>query len=252
MRIDLLQAAVAMSAGLHARFGQEFSSVWFDDLYASAERAAAIHGRALRNFKAIKIHGLTEIAGLVQSLKSERLIFAGSRYGEPLISLAALRSIGLKTVCAYWALGDADQAFLQSRGVRMIDLARQTNWFSLVRLLQNLQADGYAVCLISEAPGKTRARCDFLGYSVNCAKFIEVYARLNRCITIPTYCRLLSDRQVSIHCDAPLTDHRNITQRLLSGLEALIYGDPLNYLWSVPSIIFFGSTRIIEWPALSA
>jgi Bacterial lipid A biosynthesis acyltransferase len=175
---------------------------------------------------------------LTRNLKSERLLFAGSQFGLPLASLAALSLIELKIACAFWAIAEVDRKFLQSRGVRTIDIAQQTNRFSFVRLLKNLHADGYAICLVCDAPGKSHARYDFLGYKVNCANLIEMYARLNKCTVIPTYCRLLSGHEVSMHCDLPLMDHENMTQRLLSNVETLIYDDYANYRWNGKSIIF--------------
>ncbi len=243
---DLLGPAVAMSAGLYARFRHEFIVTQFDFLKSHSRNVKAIHRRLLRGGEAIKFLGLNDLAKPLQKLRTERVIFAGSQFGPPLASVVALTSMGVKVAGVYWALSKTYGRILENRRVRAINLTEQTNRFALIRLLQKLHDDGYVIWLMCDAPGKSRIRYKFLGYSVICANLIEVYARLYGCTVVPTYCRLLSDDEVSVHCGAMSTNYQNMTQRLLSNLQALIYEDPINYLWSGASIVFSDSRAILN------
>jgi hypothetical protein len=233
----LLGAARAMTAGLHTKFGERFVPGQCYALKAQLARWSGIHKRLLGNGKGLSICGSDKVAELLQNLKSERLIFAGCQFGPPLVSVAALSSLGANVAGVYWALGKTQRQILDKCRVRAIDMTGQTNRFALIRLLQGLQADGYIVWLMCDVPGKSRERYNFLGYKVRCANLIEVFARLSHSTVVPTYCRMISE-DVSVHCDAPLTDYSNMTQRLLSNVETLIYEDPMNYLWDGTSIIF--------------
>jgi lauroyl/myristoyl acyltransferase len=227
-----------MSAGLCARFNHKFIVRQFDALSVQAGKAKEAHRRLLRDKEKIKFRGLNDAAELLQRLKSDRVIFAGSQFGPPLVSLAALASVGPRIAIVYWALSKTTKRILENCQVHTIDMTEQTSWLAFVRLLQKLQADGYFIWLMCDAPGKSRSRYDFLGYSVRCANLIEVYARIYDCMVIPTYCRLISYAEASLHFDTPLINHQNMTQLLLSNLEELIHKEHINYIWNKACIVF--------------
>jgi hypothetical protein len=243
---DLLVSAFVMSAGLSARFGKKFVARQFHALNSQLARSRRLHRRLLSGRETIRFSGLNDIAVLLQNFRSERVILAASLFGPALVSFAALTSVGAKVATIYWAMSEAHRQVVDACSIHAIDMTRQTNRLSFIRLLQELHADGYVIWLMCDAPGESRIRHNFLEYSVCCAHLIEVYARVNRCTVIPTYCRVLSDEDASLHCDAPLTDYNNLTQRLLSNLEAMIYQDPINYLWSGRTIIFSDPRAIVN------
>jgi hypothetical protein len=227
-----------MTAGLNGKFDKGSISRRFDELNSQFATLTGVHKRLLDNAKRLNIRGSDQVAELLQRSKSERLIFAGCQFGPPLVSVEALSSLGANVAGVYWALGKTPRLILDRCGVYAIDLTKQTNPIALIRLLQRLQDDGYMVWLLCDVPGKSRARYNFLGYSVRCANLAEVFARVSRSKVVPIYSRMISEEDVSVHCDAPLTDYRNMTQRLLSNVETLINEDPMNYLWDGTSIIF--------------
>ncbi len=235
-----------MSAGLYGRFGRKFITGQFNALNSQVEKTKRFYRRLLRDSETIEFHGLNNFAKLLRNLRSERVILAGSQFGPPLVSFAALTSLGLKVATVYWAWSETHRRILQNCGVHAIKMTEQTNRISFIRLLQKLHDDGYIIWLMCDAPGKSRIQYDFLGYTARCANLIEVHARIHGCTVIPTYCQLLSDNEASLHCNAPLTDYQYMTQRLLSNLQALIYEDPLNYLWGGSSIIFSDPQAILN------
>lgn len=227
-----------MSAGLAAKFDREFIASQFDALLLHTDKTRAAHQRLLRAGKQIKFQLPNDAAGLLQDVRSERVIFAGSQFGPPLVSLAALASAGLGIAVAYWALSETRRRILENCRIFLIDMTKQESPRGLIRLLRELQAGGYYIWLMCDAQGKSRTRYDFLGYSVRSANLIEVYSRICGSMVIPTYCRLISDAEVSLHFDAPITHRQGITQLLLSKLDALICGDPINYTWNKACIVF--------------
>jgi hypothetical protein len=242
----LLGSAIALSAGLYSRYEHDFIVAQFPALQWHLRKVKSVHRRLLRDRNEISFRGIDQIANLLHDVKSQRVVFAVSQFGPILASVPALTSIGVKVAGVYWALSDNNGRILESCRAHFIDLSEQRNGLSLIRSMQELHADGYVLALMCDAPGKSRSRYEFLNYTVRCANLIEVYARLNCCAVIPTYCQLLSDAEVSLHCTPPVTDYRNMTQRLLSDLEALIYKDYINYLWSGTSIIFSDSRAMVN------
>jgi lauroyl/myristoyl acyltransferase len=234
----LLGAALALSAGLRLKFDQRFLAAQFSELRRHLETVTNVHRGLLRDHPMVKFDGVDEIAFRLDALKTQRVIFAGSQFGPLLASVAALGSINVKVAGVYWTLAENNRRILKSCGAHFIDLTEYGNWRSMIRSLQQLHASGYVLWLMCDVKGRSRIHYDFLGYSVPCATLIEVYAKLSKCIVIPAYCRVVSNNEVSLHCGPNLTDHENITQRLLSDLEYQIYADPINYLWSDASIIF--------------
>lgn len=241
-----LGAAIAMAAGLKGRFGDSFVAEQCQALDAQVETWQGIHTRLLGGGTVLRIDGLDAVAELWRSLKAERAIFAGSLFGPPLVGIAALSALGAKVAGVYWRAGKTQRQILAKHRVQAIDLAAQTNRFAVIRRLQSLQADGHVLYLLCDVPGQSRKRYDFLGYDVQCATLIELLARLSRAPVVPIYCRMLADAEVSVHCDAPLTDAKNMTQRLLTNLETLIYDDPMNYLWDATSIVLSDASAFFE------
>ena len=246
-----LGAAIAMAAALKRRFGDRFVAKQCQALesqmarWQGAQRRLLGNGKGLRG-QGLRIGGLDAVAEIWHGLEPEGAIFAGSLFGPPFVGIAALSALGAKVVGVHWGLGQLQRQILAQNRVEAIDLATQTNVFALVRRLQNMQADGHTLWLNCEASGQSRQRYNFLGYEVQCATLIELLARLSGAPVVPVYCRMLADAEVSVHCDAPLTDAKNMTQRLLTNLETLIYDDPMNYLWDATSIVLSDASAFFE------
>jgi hypothetical protein len=242
----LLQATVAMTAGLHKEFSESFIARQFPALNSQFTKLRGIYSGLLGDGKNFGIGGLDGVAELLRTLKSERVIFAGSQFGSPLVSIAALASLGANVAGIHLTLGNTQKQILDKYRVHAIDITEPTNLFAFIRPLQKLHDDGHVIWLMCDAPGKSRARYNFLGYAVRCANLIERFARIGRCTVVPTHCRLISEREASVHCDAPLADYDSMTQRLLSNVETRIYEDPANYIWDGASIIFSDPQAILN------
>ena len=246
-----LGAAIAMAAALKRRFGDCFVAKQCQALESQMARWQGAQRRLLGDGNGssglgVRIGGLDAVAELWHGLKPEGAIFAGSLFGPPFVCIAALSALGAKVAGVHWGLGQMQRQILAQNRVQAIDLAAQTNRFALVRRLQNMQADGHTLWLNCEASGQSRQRYKFLGYKVQCATLIELLARLSGAPVVPIYCRMLADAEVSVHCDAPLTDANNLTQRLLTKLETLIYDEPMNYLWDATSIVLSDPLAVFE------
>ena len=241
-----MEAAIGITAGLRADLGERSTVRQFHALNSQFAKVTGIHQSLLGEGRDISIRGQDEVAELLCTLKSERVLFAGSQFGPPLLSIAALTSLGANVATVYWALGKTHRQIFDKYRVHAIDMTEQTNRFAFIKLLKKLHAEGYVIWLMCDAPGESRAHYNFLGYAVRCANLIETYARLGRCTVVPIYCRLISDEEASVYCDPPLKDYQEMTQRLLSRLETLIYDDPINYLWGGRSIIFSDPQAILN------
>jgi lauroyl/myristoyl acyltransferase len=235
---DLLGPAIALSAGLYSRFNRRFIVSQFPVLRSHLTKVRAIHRRLLQDGSTISFDGLDKVASLLRGVGHQDVIFAGSQFGPTLVSVAALASMGVKVAGVYWELSESNRRILESRSVHAVDLNGHLNWHSLIARLRELHAGGYVLWLMYDAPGKSRSRYKFLGYDVRNTNLLEIYTRLNSCAVIPTCCRLLSDDEARLQCGPPITDCKNVTQRLLTNLESQIYEDPINYLWWDSSIIF--------------
>ena len=235
---DLLGSAVALAAGLSSRFDHDYITGQFQALRLHHTKVAHLHRRLVCGVDKVRYRGMRRVASLLQGLRSQRVIFAGSQFGPILAGVAALASIGAKVAGVYSALSGNNARILRNCRANFIDLNRYKTGFSILEAMRQLHSDGYVIWLMCDLPGQSRVHCEFMGYNVRCASLLEVYARVQRCSVVPSYCRVLSDREVSMECGAPLTDYNNMTQCLLSELETLIYEEPINYLWQDSCIVF--------------
>jgi hypothetical protein len=236
-RSMLLGRAVAMYAGLSPKF----SSTFIYDQLNSFERRLRHIFRAERDIieKArLTVCGVESFSSLFSSLSAEHVIIAGSEFGATPLTVTALVSSGVKLAGLYWELSSTYRAIFECGNAILVDMNAHSSILSVFKTLQSLQEGGYALFLLSDAPGNSRERFDFLGYSVVCSSFIEVYARFNNCVVLPLGSEIISPTEISLLCSPPYLAGRGLTQRLLSDLEALIYAKQTSYHWSPASIIF--------------
>lgn len=240
MTIDesrLLGSAVAMSAGLYWKFDREHIVRHLDLLRRRQELLHRASRRILENAAAIEFSGLGEVLRVLDGLDRRRVVLAGSLLGLTTAAILAVRSLGVKIATVFAGIGAAHQARLEAAGIRLVDV-RVHDKFALLDLLRGLQADGHLLALRCDVPGRSRKRYRFLGYDVTCSNLVEAYARMNACTVVPIEACLNPECETTLTCREPLREPAAAMQTLLSLLEAAIYRDPVNYVWSSSSIIF--------------
>jgi hypothetical protein len=235
-----------MCAGLFSRFERGFIAHQFDALQLHYERIHNAEQTLLRGAKPMAVRDVDGLREKLADLRSRNVIIAASQYGASSLSVAALSSMGAKIASLYWKIPKRYLQIFEQCKVPLIDMTKQEDTLRLFKTLLDLQADNYLLFLLSDVPGKSRKHYRFLGYDVKCSNLIEVYSRYKRSMVLPMHSRIISDSEILLHCGAPFGWHRNMTQRLLSDLESLIYQNHSDYSWSGASIIFSDSRAMLN------
>jgi lauroyl/myristoyl acyltransferase len=233
-----------MSAGLFSKFKSAFIVERFDALQSCYELVWSAERALLDGCRPNSIRGLSGVQDTLADLRSRNVILAACQYGASAVAIAALSSMGVKIASLYWTITKRYLEILEPWKVPLIDMTKQESTLSVLKKLRTLHAEGYTLFLLSDAPGRSRKRYQFLGYDVTCSNLIEIYARYNDCVVVPFQSEVISDREVSLHCGAPHVNCPNLMQKLLSDVEELIYRNHTNYLWSGGSIIFSDSRAL--------
>jgi hypothetical protein len=243
---DLFGLALSMAAGLYNRFDPALT---FDRFRVCRDRKAkslAAQRRLLTCPEAFEFRGLHRANIDCAGIDLRRSFFVVSGCGLLHAAVHALQRIGFAPAFVYRHLdGPAIQSIF-ALGVRLIDAGAAKDFASLFHLMREAQSDGLALVLRADVPGESRNRYSFLGYNVQCAKLIEVYAKRTGCSVIPIVAQLRSRNILDILIKTPTAPTQTSTQLILADIERDIMLDPDGYNWSIDSIVFSDRHAIVN------
>jgi lauroyl/myristoyl acyltransferase len=243
---NLFGLALSLAAGLYNRGAHEFN---IDRLRSVRVRRADIieaKRQIFANPKILKFNDLQEVSLMCTATDLRQVFFAVSGYGLLHAAVLALQLMGFKPAFVFRRLDAPAIQSISALGVRLIDARAAKDVIGFFQLLREVQSNGFTLVLRTDAPGESRIRYSFLGYDVQCAKLIEMYAKRTHSTIIPIHAKLNLENKFDVFVGKPLRSAHASMQTLLSDIEADIIADPDNYFWTTDSIVFSDPRAVIN------
>lgn len=167
-----------------------------------------------------------------------RIIFAVSELGSIQATVIALSQMGVRVATPFWGISPPYQQVAEKCNTVLIDLRLPSAVKGLIRQFVYLQHLGISPLLVLEAPGVSCGTYQFLGYNVNCSRFLAALAVYIDCDIALLWNRSRSPTEVDIGVECFRCQTPDLTQSLLVSIEREIAAEPSQYAWDNAGIIF--------------
>lgn len=187
----------------------------------------------------ISIENIDLLTKRLAQFPPEDLVIASSYYGRPIAFICKCARLGIPLALAYESIAPSSIGALVDSGVLLVKLNDHANPLSLFATLDRIRREGRYLAILIDVPHQTRRRYELLGYQVAVSSFTSTYARRSGSSILPVFTSLAARDRMSYAFGTVIEDIRcDVTQALMSGLQAVIERDCIQYSWTAACTIY--------------